>query len=130
MNIFNNLKNKIKTSPRAGEVGAKLLMSGNNKQKNSILFRLFSFIFSVIHRRYSLLEVPRRRIHNAIAAAMSICVAYSNKVVDTHLPLPIGSGDKYDVDSRVSSRLHPQYAPDATGFLSDVYKRCTRAQPT
>ena len=56
---------------------------------------------NVIRRRYSLLEVPRRGIHNDIALAMSLCVAYGNKVMDTHLPLPVGSGDKYDVDSSV-----------------------------
>ena len=92
-----------------------------NKLKNRIHSAL-----NVIRRRYSLPEVPRRRIHNAIANAMSICVA--NKVVDTRLPLPVGSGDKYDVDSRVLSRLRPQCAPDAKGFLSDVYKRSTLAK--
>ena len=78
---------------------------------------------SVIRRRYSLLEVPRRGIHNAIAAAMPIFnntpysvllhhslplvareqigVAFSNKVVDTRLPQPAGCGNKYDVDSKV-----------------------------
>ena len=65
------------------------------KLKNRIHFAL-----SVIRRRYSLLEVPWRRIHKAIAIAMSICVACGNKVMDTHLPLPVGSGDKYDVESR------------------------------
>ena len=35
---------------------------------------------SVILRRYSLLEVPRRRIHNVIANAMSICVAVGKSV--------------------------------------------------
>ena len=38
---------------------------------------------AVIRRRYSPQEVPWRGIHNAIAAAMSICVAVGNKVVDT-----------------------------------------------
>ncbi len=57
--------------------------------------------FNVILRRYSLLEVPGRRIHNAIAKAMSICVAVGNKVMDTRLPQPAGCGDKYDVDSDV-----------------------------
>ena len=28
---------------------------------------------------------------------MSIGVAFGNKVMDTRLPLPVGSGDKYDV---------------------------------
>ena len=54
-------------------------------------------VCSVILRRYSLQEVPRRRIHNAIAKAMSICVAVGNKVMDTRLPQPAGCGDKYDV---------------------------------
>ena len=53
--------------------------------------------FNVILRRYSLLEVPWRRIHNVIAKAMSICVAAGNKVRDTRLPQPAGCGDKYDV---------------------------------
>ena len=37
-------------------------------------------VCSVILRRYSLLEVPWRRIHNVIAHAMSVCVAVDNKV--------------------------------------------------
>ena len=65
------------------------------------LSRFSASTFNVILRRYSLLEVPWRRIHNVIANAMSICVAFSNKVMDTRLPLPVGSGDKYDVDSNV-----------------------------
>ncbi len=56
----------------------------------------FSYPAPVIRRRYSLQEVPRRRIHKAIAKAMSICVAFGNKVMDTRLPLPVGSSDKYD----------------------------------
>ena len=54
-------------------------------------------VCNVILRRYSLLEVPWRRIHNVIAKAMSICVAFSNKIMDTRLPQPAGCGDKYDV---------------------------------
>ena len=61
--------------------------------------------FSVILRRYSLLEVPWRRIHNVIAKAMSICVAYGNKVIDTHLPQLAGRGDKYDVSGWCWERL-------------------------
>ena len=56
--------------------------------------------FAVIRRRYSLLEVPWRGIYNVIAVAMSICVAFSNKVMDTpELPLPIKRHEapKYDV---------------------------------
>ena len=60
---------------------------------------------SVILRRYSLLEVPWRRIHNAIAHAMSICVAIGNKVMDTRLPQPAGCGDKYDVSGLGSGLL-------------------------
>ena len=60
---------------------------------------------SVILRRYSLLEVPWRRIHNAIAHAMSICVAVGNKVMDTRLPQPAGCGDKYDVSGLGSGLL-------------------------
>ena len=56
-----------------------------------------SSTYNVILRRYSLLEVPWRRIHNIIAHAMSICVAFGNKVMDTRLPQPAGCGDKYDV---------------------------------
>ncbi len=76
-------------------------------------------VCSVILRRYSLLEVPWRRIHNVIAHAMSMfnntphsalkrhslpqgareqkSVAFGNKVMDTRLPQPAGCGDKYDV---------------------------------
>ncbi len=61
--------------------------------------RFSSATFSVILRRYSLLEVLGRRIHNVIAKAMSICVAFGNKVMDTRLPQPAGCGDKYDVCS-------------------------------
>ena len=50
-----------------------------DKLKNSVFYRLKKLSFSVI------------------AKAMSICVAFSNKVMDTRLPLPVGSGDKYDV---------------------------------
>ncbi len=57
-------------------------------------------ILSVIRRRYSLLEVPWRRIHDAIATAMSICVAYGNKVVDTRdWHSQQGVPPKYDFDS-------------------------------
>ena len=45
------------------------------------------------------------RIHNFIAKAMSICVASGNKVMDTRLPLPVGSGDKYDAESWDFKRL-------------------------
>lgn len=57
---------------------------------------------NVIRRRYSLLEVPRRGIHNVIAVAMSIGVAFSNKVMDTpELPQPIKRhvAPKYDICS-------------------------------
>ena len=57
-------------------------------------------VLTVIRCRYSLQEVPRRGIHNVIAAAMSICVAFGNKVMDTRLPQPAGCGDKHDVESR------------------------------
>ena len=60
---------------------------------------------NVILRRHSLLEVPRRRIHNAIAHAMSICVALGNKVMDTRLPQPVGCGDKYDACSTGRSMI-------------------------
>ena len=63
-----------------------------------------TFVCSVILRRYSLQEVPWRRIHNVIAHAMSVCVDYGNKVMDTRLPQPAGCGDKYDV-SGLGSRL-------------------------
>lgn len=61
--------------------------------------RFSAATFSVILRRYSLLEVLGRRIHNVIAKAMSICVAFGNKVMDTRLPQPAGCGDKYDICS-------------------------------
>ena len=72
--------------------------------KNSVLCSLNAITFNVIRRRYSLQEVPRRRIHNAFATAMSICVAVGNKVMDTpELPLPIKRHEapKYDVESSV-----------------------------
>ena len=64
---------------------------------NSLKSKIKSRQFAVIRRRYSLPEVLLRGIHNAIALAMSICVAFSNKVMDTRRPQPIGCGGKYDV---------------------------------
>ena len=121
MNIFNNFKNTIKTSSRTGEVGAKLRLRCNNKQT------AYYFVYSPLFSASFVAGTPYWKYHGGesitpLPLAMSIGVAYSNKVVDTHLPLSVGSGDKYDVDSRVSSRLHPQSVSDATGFLSDVYK--------
>ena len=40
-------------------------------------------------------------ILNVIVNAMSICVAFSNKVMDTRRPQPVGCGGKYDVESSV-----------------------------
>ena len=78
-------------------------------------FNVFSAsTLSVILRRYSLLEVPWRRIHNVIAKAMSICVAVGNKVMDTRLPQPAGCGDKYDV-SGFGYRLLRRYTPRNDG---------------
>ena len=74
-----------------------LRVRGKNKPVGGTFPRFSVSTFNVILRRYSLLEVPRRRIHNAIAHAMSICVAVGNKVMDTRLPQPAGCGDKYDV---------------------------------
>ena len=62
-------------------------------------------VCNVILRRYSLLEVPWRRIHNAIAKAMSICVAVGNKVMNTRLPQPAGCGDKYDISGLGLGRM-------------------------
>ena len=87
----------FKTSPLAGEVGAPLRVRGNNKLAGGTFPRFSVSTISVILRRYSLREVPWRRIHNVIAKAMSICVAFSNKVMDTCLPQLAGCGDKYDV---------------------------------
>ena len=88
--------------------GRKIDIFGNNALRSNITggtFTPFSAsTINVILRRYSLLEVPWRRIHNVIAKAMSICVAAGNKVRDTRLPQPAGCGDKYDV-SCLSSRL-------------------------
>ena len=80
----------------------RFTQDSRNKSENDGCWRRWLSAFftssrSVIRRRYSLLEVPRRRIYNVIAVAMSIGVAFSNKVMDTHLPLPVGSGDKYDI---------------------------------
>ena len=76
---------------------------GEGKSAAGILLRQFASTINVIRRRYSLLEVPRRRIHNVIALAMSIsiCVAYGNKVVDTCRPQPAGCGGKYDIQNGV-----------------------------
>ena len=61
-----------------------------------------AFAINVILRRYSLPEVPRRRIHNVIANAMSICVAFGNKVMDTRdWHSQQGVPRKYDIDSNV-----------------------------
>ena len=69
---------------------------------NSLKSQIKSHQYSVIRRRYSLLEVPRRRIHNVIANAMSICVAFGNKVMDTRdWHSQQGVPPKYDVDSSV-----------------------------
>ena len=74
-NLERKLKSdKIKTSPREGEVDTKCRVRGNYKQTNDTFLRLFDTSLSVIRR------------------------------------------------------LHPQCAPDATEFLSDVYKRSTRAR--
>ena len=74
-----------------------LRVRGKNKPAGGTFPRFSVSTFNVILRRYSLLEVPRRRIHNTIAKAMTICVAVGNKVMDTRLPQPAGCGDKYDV---------------------------------
>ena len=88
--------------------GRKIDIFGNNMHRSNITggtFMPFSAsTINVILRRYSLLEVPWRRIHNVIAKALSICVAVGNKVMDTRLPQPAGCGDKYDV-SGLGSRL-------------------------
>ena len=82
---------------------------------------------NVILRRYSLLEVPWRRIHNVIAKAMSICVAVGNKVVDTRLPQPAGCGDKYDV-SGLGSRLLLHYTPHNDGASNGEGLHCPWSQ--
>ena len=74
-----------------------LRVRGKNKPAGGTFPRFSVSTFNVILRRYSLLEVPRRRIHNTIAKAMTICVAVGNKVMDTRLPQPAGGGDKYNV---------------------------------
>ena len=78
---------------------------------------------NVILRRYSLLEVPWRRIHNVIAKAMSICVAVGNKVMDTRLPQPAGCGDKYDV-SGLGSRLLRYSRNDGTSNGEGLHRPC------
>ena len=49
----------------------------------------FSYPAPVIRRRYSPQDVPIPRINNAIAVAMSICVAVGNKVVDSPVCLSL-----------------------------------------
>ena len=95
----------FKTSPLAGEVGAPLRVRGNNKLAGGTFPRFSVSTFNVILRRYSLLEVPRRRIHNTIAKAMTICVAVGNKVMDTRLPQPVVCGDKYEISGLDSGLL-------------------------
>ena len=57
---------------------------GYKKQRTSTILTLLSTsTLNVIRRRYSLLEVPWRGIHNVIALAMSICVAVGNKIMDS-----------------------------------------------
>ena len=80
--------------------------------------RFSAATFSVILRRYSLLEVLGRRIHNVIAKAMSICVAFGNKVMDTRLPQPAGCGDKYDACSVGRSMIEMLGVLAIVGVLS------------
>ena len=80
--------------------------------------RFSAVTFSVILRRYSLLEVLGRRIHIDIAKAMSICVAVGNKVMDTRLPQPAGCGDKYDVCSVGRSMIEMLGVLAIVGVLS------------
>ena len=83
---------------------------GNNKQTGGMFLRFSASAFNVILRRYSLPEVPRRRIHNVIANAMSICVAFSNKVMDTRdWHSQQGVPPKYDVVSWFFKRLLNSY---------------------
>ena len=49
--MIKNLRNKIKTSPRAGEVGAPLRVRGTREQTVGICLRLFSSALNVILRR-------------------------------------------------------------------------------
>ena len=78
--------------------------------------------FAVIRRRYSPPEVPWRKIHNAIALAISICKFFKYPSPDTKVSTSPARGEVK------KNALHPQCAPDATGFLSDVYNRGTRAR--
>ncbi len=95
-----------------------LRVRGNNKPAGGTKFAPPAPVCNVILRRYSLLEVPRRRIHNAIAHAMSICVAVGNKVMDTRLPQPVGCGDKYDVCSAGRSMIEMLGVLAIVGVLS------------
>ena len=87
----NNLKNVIKYP--SSDTKVPISPSGGK-----VTFAFFSFTRNVIRRWYSLLEVPQRRIYNA--NAMSICVAFGNKVVDTRdWHSQQGVPPKYDFDS-------------------------------
>ena len=52
--------------------------------KNSVLCSLNAITFNVIRRRNSMLEVPWRRIHNIIAAAMSMFFNTHNSALSCH----------------------------------------------
>ena len=82
-----------------------------------------TYVCNVILRRYSLLEVPGRRIYNVIAKAMSICVAVGNKVMDTRLPQLAGCGDKYDV-SGLGSRLLRYSRNDGASNGEGLHRPC------
>ena len=58
--------------------------------ESKIISRLFASNLNVIRRRYSLQEVPRRGIHNAIALAMSIFFNTPHTALSCH-PLPQGT---------------------------------------
>ena len=108
----------FKTSPLEGEVGAPLRVRGNNKQAGGTSYRWFASALNVILRRYSLPEVPWRRIHNVIAYAMSICVAVGNKVMDSPAWHSLwGVPPKYDV---VSSMQRGRSMIEMLGVLAII----------
>ncbi len=74
--ILKNLKNKIKTSPCAGEVGAPLRVRGTREQTVGIYLRLFSSAHNVILRRERSELSGESRTFMAILLKVGNSIAY------------------------------------------------------
>ena len=73
--MLKNLRNKIKTSPRAGEVGAPLRVRGTREQTVGIYLRLFSSARSVILRR------ERSELYGESRNIMSLLLTEGNSTI-------------------------------------------------